>query len=392
MHRPPETLFDSSEAATDGAPLSEADRDAEVRAHVALGLVPGVGAARVRTLVIRLGSARAVFDSPVSRLAAVDGVGRLTASAIAAFDGWTTVDDQLARAERVGARPLLFSDADFPVLLGQIYDPPALLWVRGHLEAADAAAVAVVGTRRATDYGLRVAEAFARALAEAGVTVVSGLAYGIDASAHAAALDAGGRTVAVLGSGVDRVYPQRNAPLARRIVESGAGAVISEMPMGAAPDAGNFPRRNRIVSGMSLGTLVAEARPTGGALLTAALALEQNREVFAAPAPVFAESDGTNRLIQGGAAALVTSPQDILDALAPHLPARAAAPAAPAERPADLTAVEVRLLEALTETPQPLDAVCAAADLDTSTALVYLLQLEFRGLVRQLAGKQFFRI
>ena len=277
-------------------------------------------------------------------------------------------------------------------LLRETYDPPALLWLRGRLDPADAHAVAVVGTRNATDYGLRVAEAFARGLAEAGVTVVSGLAYGIDAAAHTAALDAGGRTVAVLGSGVDRIYPARNAGLVRRILDTDAGAVLSEMPMGAAPDAGNFPRRNRIVSGMTLGTVVAEARPAGGSLLTAALALEQNREVFAAPAPVFSEMDGTNRLIQGGAAALVTSAQDVLDALAPRLPARADAPPAAAPAlPDDLTAIERRLLDALGADPRPLDAVCDASGLDASTSLVYLLQLEFRGLVRQLAGKQFFR-
>ena len=167
--------------------------------------------------------------------------------------------------------------------------------------------------------------------------------------------------------------------------------------MGASPDAGNFPRRNRIVSGMSLGTLVAEARPTGGALLTAALALEQNREVFAAPAPVFSEMTGTNRLIQGGAAALVMDASEILDALAPHLPTRESAhdgarvPSGPAPLPDDLTAVERQLLGALGADPRTLDAVCDASGLDASTALVYLLQLEFRGLVRQLAGKQFFR-
>ena len=386
MARPPDSLFDSTTAAR------PADRDTDARALVALTLVPGVGSARVRALVERLGSAGAVFEAPAARLAAVDGVGQQTAAAIRAFAAWDDVDRQFDRAARVGARALAFTDPDYPDLLRRIYDPPALLWLRGRLDPADAHAVAVVGTRKATDYGLRVAEAFARGLAEAGVTVVSGLAYGIDSAAHTAALDAGGRTVAVLGSGVDRVYPQRHAGLVRRILDADAGAVLSEVPMGGAPDAGNFPRRNRIVSGMSLGTLVAEARPTGGALLTAALALEQNREVFAAPAPVFSEMTGTNRLVQGGAAALVLSAADILDALASRLPARPdAAPPAPAERPADLTAIEGRLLDALGPDPRTLDAVCDASGLDAPTALVYLLQLEFRGLVRQLAGKQFFR-
>ncbi len=382
MPQPAETLFDPPA----GPP---ADAAAEARAAVALSLVPGVGSGRMRALVQRCGSAVAVFEAPASRLAAVEGVGRQTAQAVRAFDDWDTVDRHLASAAHVGARPLAFTDADYPDLLSRIYDPPALLWLRGRLDPADAFAVAIVGTRKATDYGRRVAEHLARGLAEAGVTVVSGLAYGIDAAAHAAALDAGGRTVAILGSGVDRIYPARHAPLVRRILDTDAGAVLSEMPMGAAPDAGNFPRRNRIVSGMTLGTVVAEARPAGGSLLTAALALEQNREVFAAPAPVFSGLDGTNRLIQAGAAALVTSPGEILEALAPRLPARAAA--APAPEPADLTAVERQLLAALGPDPQPFDAVCDASGLDASTALVYLLQLEFRGLVRQLAGKQFFR-
>ncbi len=382
MPLPAETLFDSPADA-------QADPAAEARAAVALSLVAGVGSGRMRALVQRCGSAAAVFAAPVSRLASVEGVGRQTAQAVRAFAEWDTVDRHIAAAARVGARPLAFTDADYPDLLRRIYDPPALLWLRGRLDPADGTAVAIVGTRKATDYGRRVAEHFARGLAEAGVTVVSGLAYGIDAAAHRAALDAGGRTIAVLGSGVDRIYPAANAALVRRILDTDAGAVLSEMAMGAAPDAGNFPRRNRIVSGMTLGTVVAEARPAGGSLLTAALALEQNREVFAAPAPVFSELDGTNKLIQGGAAALVTSPDEVLEALAPRLPARAAAP--PAPDPADLTAVERQLLEALTSAPQSFDAVCDASGLDASTALVYLLQLEFRGLVRQLAGKQFFR-
>jgi DNA processing protein len=252
MTDPARSLFDASPEP--GAPD---DREAEVRALVALSLVPGVGSSRVRALVARFGSARAVFEAPAPRLAAVDGVGPGTAAAVRAFDAWDAVDRQTERAARVGAAVLAFTDDGYPALLRQIYDPPALLWVRGRLDPADAHAVAVVGTRKATDYGRRVAEAFARGLAEAGVTVVSGLAYGIDAAAHTAALDAGGRTVAVLGSGVDRIYPQGHAGIVRRILDGDAGAVLSEMPMGAAPDAGNFPRRNRIVAGLSLGTLVA---------------------------------------------------------------------------------------------------------------------------------------
>ncbi|WP_412067280.1 DNA-processing protein DprA [Rubrivirga sp. IMCC43871] len=359
------------------------------RALVALSLVPGVGATRARAVVAAFGDAVTALGASAASLVRVEGVGPQTAAAIRAWDDWPAVDAQFARADAVGATLVTFDDDEYPALLREVYDPPAFLWVRGRLDPADALAVAVVGTRKASDYGRRVASAFAQDLARAGVTVVSGLAYGIDIAAHRAALAAGGRTVAVLGSGVDVLYPSRHAGTVREILDRDLGAVVSELPLGAAPDAANFPRRNRIVSGMSHATVVAEARATGGALLTAALALEQNRSVFAVPGSVFAEAPGTNRLIQAGAAALATSAADVLREVAPQ--AGIAPTTGPAPWPVDLTAIERRLLGALSSEPRPLDAVCADAELDTSSALVYLLQLEFRGLVRQLQGKQFFR-
>lgn len=318
--------------------------DDERRALVALSLVPGVGSARVRALLAACGSASSVLRAPAGRLVRAEGVGRQTAEAVRAWDGWDEVDRQFDRAERVGARLVALGDDEYPSRLAQIYDPPPFLWVRGRLVPDDERAVAVVGTRKASDYGRRVAEAFARGLAERGVTVVSGLAYGIDIEAHRAALAAGGRTVAVLGSGVDRIYPSRHAPVVRQLLDSDAGAVVSEFPLGAAPDASNFPQRNRIVAGMSVATVVAEARETGGALLTAAIALEQNREVFAVPAPVFSDMVGTNRLVQKGYAALAATVDDVLAPLAPLLPPaggpagphgrRAPAPRRPRRRPA----------------------------------------------------------
>lgn len=360
--------------------------DAEQQALVALSLVPGVGPGRVRALLSAFGSATATLRAPSGRLERVEGIGRQTAAAIRSGGDAADVDRQFARAEAVGARLVALDDPEYPPLLREIYDPPPFLWVRGRLTDADAAPVAVVGTRRASDYGLRVAGAFAGAFAGAGVTVVSGLAYGIDIAAHRAALASGGRTIAVLGSGVDHVYPSRHRPVVREILDRDLGAVVSELPLGAAPDAANFPRRNRIVSGMSHATVVAEAHARGGALLTAAMALEQNREVFAVPASVFAAATGTHGLIQRGLAALAAGPDDVLEAVQPS-----PAPALPAAttRP-DLTAVERRLVEVLDATPVSLDVVCDRAGLDASTALVYLLQLEFRGVVRQLSGKQFF--
>lgn len=379
-------LFSAAPAA-----VSDVSPAVEQRALIGLSLVPGVGPARVRALLARLGSASAVLSARPDRLAAVDGIGRQTARAIAAFEDWAEVDRQLDRAAAIGARMVSLHAAEMPARLAQIYDPPPYLWVRGAFTADDARAVAIVGTRKVTDYGTRVATRFAAGLAEAGFTIVSGLAYGIDIAAHRAALDAGGRTVAVLGSGVDRIYPARHADVVRRVIEEGRGAVVSEFALGAAPDAPNFPRRNRIIAGLSEATLVAEARATGGAMLTAAMALEQNREVFAVPAPITSATQGTNRLIRQGYAALVTDVADVLDDLGLAPSEETGAESIASSVPDDLTAVEKALLDALTSEPRPLDLVCADARVDASQALVYLLQLEFRGLVRQLAGKQFFR-
>ena len=376
------TLFDP--------PASGPPPEAERRALVALSLVPGVGPARVRALLAAFGSAETVMATPAARLARADGVGRKTAEAIRAWDDDPEVDRQFERADRVGARLVASGDEGYPARLREIYDPPPFLWVRGRLGSEDDASVAIVGTRKASDYGLRVAEAFGRGMAERGVTVVSGLAYGIDVAAHRAALAGGGRTVAVLGSGVDRIYPSRHAPVVREILDRDLGAVVSEFPLGTSPDAPNFPRRNRIIAGLSVATVVAEARSSGGAMLTAAMALEQNREVFAVPASVFSEADGANRLIQKGYAALAQTVDDVLASVAPQTAGPEAAPA-PAPEVEGLSTAERHLLDSLSASPQPLDAVCAASGLDASTALVYLLQLEFRGLVRQLSGKQFYR-
>jgi DNA processing protein len=284
-------------------------------------------------------------------------------------------------------------DNRFPTRLRQIYDPPALLWMRGTLTPADDRALAIVGTRRCTDYGKRQAHRFAQALVQAGFTVVSGLAYGIDGAAHRGALDAGGRTLAVLGSGVNRIYPSKHKRLAQSIIEQ--GAVLSEYPLDAPPDASNFPERNRIVSGTTLGTLVVESHREGGALITARMAVEQNREVFAVPGDVGRKAAvGTNRLIQRGHAKLVLDVDDILDELGMEPAAPDATGEAPdeASTPTSLNAVEQRLYEALDSDPVHIDTLCADTEIDPSTALVYLLSLEFKGLVRQMAGKQFYRV
>ncbi len=370
-------------------PPSAVEPEAEQRATVALSMTPGVGPGRIRALVQAMGSALAARQASPRALAAVPGIGPATAQAIRAFAGDEAVEAQFRAAHRAGAVFVGLDDEAFPAALREIYDPPAFLWMRGTLDEADSRAVAVVGTRRASAYGKEAAYQFAHALAERGYTVVSGLAYGIDAAAHQGALDAGGRTLAVLGSGVDRVYPAKHTRLAGRIAES--GALLSEYPMGAAPDAPNFPRRNRVVSGLCGGVLIVEAFEAGGALITARVAIEQNREVFALPAPYHSLSGaGTNRLIQRGHAKLVLGLDDILV----ELEGMEAAPPPAAPATTDLSGLhetERRLYSALTTTPVHLDTLCHETGIDPSSALVYLLSLEFKGLVRQLAGKQFLR-
>lgn len=358
---------------------------------MALSLVPGVGPGRLRALLARFGSGTAVLGASPDALAEVAGIGPKTAHAIRHFeDEEDEVRAQLHRAEQAAASLLTLHDDRFPALLKEIYDPPAFLWERGQVTPEDGRALAIVGTRRCSDYGRRVAEELASELVQRGFTIVSGLAYGVDAAAHRGALEAGGRTLAVLGSGVDRIYPQKHTRLARQVVES--GALLSEYPMGADPEAANFPRRNRIISGLSLGTVVVESYDEGGALITARLAVEQNREVFAIPSTIYNSAGvGANRLIQRGHAKLVQGPDDIVEELnvAPLEGEEAKEAESPA--PASLSDPEQVLLDALDHEPAHIDEICARVEMDSSTALVYLLELEFKGYVRQLAGKQFFR-
>lgn len=364
----------------------------EDRAVIALSMVPNVGTGRLRTLLAKLGSATEVFRAPIQRLSVIDGIGRQTAEAIKTFEVNQAVDEQLERAHRIEAYPITLWDDRYPRLLREIYDPPTLLWVRGELKKSDERALAIVGTRRASEYGKRVAQQFSTDLVMKGYTVISGLAYGIDIAAHRAAVQAGGRTIAILGSGVDVIYPAKHRATVEQIIDR-HGAVISELPLGSAPDAYHFPRRNRLISGMSYGTLVAEAGASGGALLTAWIATEQNRSVFAVPSPIFGGiGEGTNKLIQSGYAALVTSVDDILKEVEIQVDDPQLAPAEiPASPPVDLNPLETKLLEALGSEPLHLDTICEQSGVNPSSALVYLLSLEFKGLIHQMAGKQFYR-
>ena len=278
---------------------------------IALSQTPGLGAARFRLLEVHFdGDLESAWKAPQRELRAA-GIGGGVAKAIAEGREKVSPDGELERLHRSGVAALTWHDSEYPVRLKEIADAPPVLYCKGKLLPDDETSVAVVGTRRPTDYGYRITAELCAELASRGVTVVSGLALGIDARAHQATLDAGGRTIAALGNGLDTVYPRENGRLAERIVGEG-GALVSEFALGARPEASNFPRRNRIISGMTLGTLVTEASETSGTRWTVYHALEQNREIFCVPGSVYSDTSKlTNRLIREGAK-LVCDVNDIL--------------------------------------------------------------------------------
>ena len=293
------------------------------------------------------------------------------------------LESELERLERAGVQVITWQDADYPRNLRQVYNAPPVLYVRGSIEKRDEWAVSVVGTRRASVYGKEAARMMGDGLARAGVTVVSGLARGIDAMSHRTCLDAGGRTIAVLGCGVDVIYPRQNARLAAEIVER--GAMVSEYPLGTRPEAGNFPPRNRIISGLTLGTVVIEADLGSGALITADFAAEQGREVFAVPGSVFAKgSRGTNQLIQQGAK-MVCTVADVLEEL--NLTMVSEQAQARAVIPENET--EALLLEHLSAEPVHVDALGRAVKMPIAQVSSTLALLELKGIVRQVGGMNY---
>jgi DNA processing protein len=359
-----------------------ADPPSDKPYFLAFARVKGIGPARLRRLLARFGTLEAAWKAEEMELV-MSGLDQKSLEALGAARRAIDPDAELEALARSGIGALTWVDPDYPRLLRQIADPPPALYVKGDLREADAWAVAIVGTRRASVYGREVAEMLASDFARSQVTVVSGLARGIDAAAHQAALSAGGRTVAVLGSGVDVVYPAEHRQLAHAIAAQ--GALVSDYPPGTQPEAVNFPPRNRIISGLSLGTVVVEADERSGALITVDFALDQGRDVFAVPGNIFNRtSRGTNQLIQKGAK-LVMSAADVLDDLnlglaAQHAEVQAAAPA---------DAVERRVLEALTHEPAPVDEVVRGLGLPAETVAAALALLELKGLARQAGGARY---
>ncbi|MBI2755347.1 MAG: DNA-protecting protein DprA [Chloroflexi bacterium] len=355
-------------------------------AWVLLNSVQGVGPVRFGALLQVCGTAEAAIRATTAEMAAA-GFDRRSAEALRSSARAQSPEASLERLERIGARALTLLDPDYPAPLRHIADPPPVLFIRGSLEPRDQCAVGIVGTRRVTPYGRAVAERLSRDLAMAGATVVSGLAKGVDTIAHRAALDAGGRTVAVLGNGLDQVYPPENAVLARRIAQEGSGALVSEFAPGVPPDAANFPRRNRIISGLSGGVVVVEAGQRSGALITADFALEQGREVFAVPGSILsAMSAGSNNLLKQGATPVVSA-VDILDALG-YVPAGAAVEARPVQH---LAGIEQAVAEALRAEARGVDEIAVALGRAAGEVAAALTMLELKGFARHMGSQAYVR-
>jgi len=364
----------------------------DLRAWLMLSAVPGVGGYRFQLLLRQFGSPEAVLDASATALMAVPGFGKNTAMAIRQHRDEAFADRQIFRADKHQARIITYKDDEYPVRLREIYDPPPVLFMTGQSQPEDERAVAIVGTRRTSSYGRRMAKQFSEALCAYGITVVSGLARGVDTVAHQTVLDNQGRTIAVLGSGLDKPYPYENRGMMRVIPKN--GVVMTEQPFETGPDAVNFPQRNRIISGISLGTIVIEAGDSSGALITARYALEQNREVFAVPGPLHsASSIGVNKLIKQGTAKLIQQVEDVIEELAPQLgfDPETAVRSPQASPQLSLLPQEDRLYAALTFDPKHIDPLAATLDLSIAQALSILLGLELKGVIRQLPGKYFVR-
>ena len=365
-------------------------KDAEGLAWLALSQLPNLGGRRCLQLSQHFGSAAAVLDAPVAAWEEV--VGALVAqSARAREPAWDWAANQLEQLQQRGGSLIAIGAPEYPPLLREISSPPTLLHVLGDLRLSGAA-LAIVGSRSPTPYGLKVARQLARGLAARGFAVVSGLARGIDTAAHQGALEAGGRTLAVLGCGADVVYPGENADLHARI--RGQGAVLSEFPMGSRPEKGWFPRRNRLISGLSLGVILVEAPARSGALITARYAREQNREVFAVPGDIRnGKSAGCHQLIRDGAR-LVEKVEDVVDELQ-HWGVGAALQGEcrgqPAALGAECSAQQQLVLHQLDTEPQHIDRLASEVGLEAAELLGSLLELELAGLVEQLPGKHFAR-
>ena len=351
---------------------------------VGFNLVRGIGPARLRTLLDHFGDLEKAWTASRAALRAA-GLGEKLAGEVVRHRSGLDLDGEWERLERAGVQTLTWEDAGYPLRLSEIEQPPPVLYVRGRLKKVDLWSVAVVGTRKLTAYGKQAAEELAAFMAENGVTVVSGLARGIDTIAHRTMLRSGGRTIAVLGSGLDRVYPHENRGLTEEILRGDQGAVISDYPLGTPPEGPNFPPRNRIISGLSLATVVVQAGIKSGALITAKFALEQGREVLAVPGNIFRpQSAGTNRLIRDGAHPYL-KPENVLEVLewarVVQYPDR--------QRPVPDDGLERTLFEKLARETRHIDDLSVETGVPIAELSAALTVMELKGLVAQVGGMNY---
>ncbi len=352
--------------------------------------IEGLGVNKVRNLINYFGSPLSVLNSDYIDLMEVEGINQILAKRIVNENinkkYLANSELQIKLLEKHNANIITFWDEEYPYYLRKIYDPPVCLFTRGYILPEDENAIAIVGTRNPTRYGIKVTEQLISDLIQYKITIVSGLARGIDTIAHKTTLQKQGRTIAVLGSGLDYIYPAENKSLFFSIPEN--GCILTEYSFGTKPDAINFPRRNRIISGLSLGSVIIETDVTGGAMLTAKYALDQNREVFAVPGNIDAkQSHGTNYLIQTGQAKLITNAKDILEEFGDRFIQKETK--SKEIDKSSLNIFETKIFDILNSEPLHIDLISEKTNLSTSDCLVHLLSLEFKGLIKSLPGKYF---
>ncbi len=375
---------------------------ADIESWLRLKAADGVGPVIFARLLKRFGSPQAVLDASIGELEKTEGIGRITAEQIFGTRNQFDAQAELELAEKLGVHIINIEDKRYPPVLGQIYDPPPLLYIKGQITRQDNLAISIVGSRQCSLYGQEQSSRLAYRLASAGFTICSGLARGIDTAAHQGALSAGGRTLAVLGCGLANMFPPENKKLSEFIAKS--GACISELPLSCEPLAGNFPPRNRIIAGLSLGTIVIEASLRSGAMLTAEAAVSYEREVMAVPGKIDSPlSKGTHQLIKQGAK-LVESIEDVMEALGHYgqqLKELAVKEATVAEEKIDaplfdaarlnLTENEKKIYNYLSKEPLHLEQIIAETNLHSGSVNAGLISLQLKGLVKQLPGNLFLK-
>lgn len=362
---------------------------AELEDLIRLNMTKGIGVITYKRLLERFGSPKTILGASKRELRGVEGVGEELAERITQASRNVDIDTELNLAREMGVEIVPYTSNNYPQNLKSIYDPPVVLYIKGAVKETDAIALAIVGSRRGTYYGQSQAERMSASLTGMGFCIVSGLARGIDAAAHRGALKVGGRTIAVLGNGMSAIYPPEHKELAERIAEN--GALVSELPMRTPPDGRNFPPRNRLISGLSLGVIVVEASLGSGSSITAQWALEQGKEVFAVPGNIDSPySKGTHKLIKEGAK-LVECVDDIIEELGPLAETLRTPEGQSIEDPRSraLNEQEKKIFSVLSSNPMGIDEITAVTGLSPSNVASTLMILEIRKLIKQLAGKRF---